>query len=42
MMGLAIFVVILAIPTGIGVWLAERVDRPRRRALRQASLQPAE
>jgi len=42
MIGLVIFVVILAIPTGIGVWLAERVDRPRRRAIREASLQPAE
>jgi len=42
MMGLAIFAVILAIPTCIGVWLAERVDRPRRRALREASLHPAE
>ena len=38
----AVFVVILAIPTGIGVWLAERVDRPRRRAMRQAGMQPAE
>lgn len=42
MMGLAIFAVILAIPTGIGVWLAERVDRPRRRAMRQAAVQPAD
>jgi len=42
MIGLAIFVVILAVPTGLGVWLAERVDRPRRRAMRDASLQPAE
>ena len=42
MIGIAIFAVVLAIPTGIGVWLAERVDRPRRRAMRQASLQPAE
>lgn len=42
MMGLAIFAVILAVPTGIGVWLAERVDRPRRRAMREANLQPAE
>ena len=42
MIGLAIFVVILAIPTGVGVWLAERVDRPRRRAMREAVIQPAE
>jgi hypothetical protein len=42
MMGLAIFAAILAVPTGIGVWLAERVDRPRRRAMREANLQPAE
>ncbi len=42
MIGLAIFAVIVAIPTGIGVWLAERVDRPRRRAMREARVQPAE
>ena len=37
-----VFVVILAIPTGIAVWLTERVDRPRRRAMREAQIQPAE
>ena len=44
MFGLAIFIAILAIPTGIGVWLAERVDRPRRRAMREnaAAMLPAE
>lgn len=43
MIGIAIFIVILAIPTGIGVWLAERVDRPRRRAMRDAAaILPAE
>jgi hypothetical protein len=31
MIGLIIFAVALAIATGIGVYLAERVDRPRRR-----------
>jgi len=41
-MGLLIFTVILAIPTGIAVWLAERVDRPRRAAMRDAQIQPAE
>ena len=42
MIGLVIFAVILAIPTGVGVWLTERVDRPRRRAMRDAQVQPAE
>jgi hypothetical protein len=41
-MGILIFLVILAIPTGIAVWLTERVDRPRRRAMRDALIQPAE
>ncbi|MDB5681932.1 MAG: hypothetical protein JWO16_1737 [Sphingomonas bacterium] len=41
-MGLIIFIVIIAIPTGIAVWLTERVDRPRRRAMREAQAQPAE
>ena len=40
-MGMLIFTVIVAIPTGIAAWLAERVDRPRRRAMRDAA-QPAE
>jgi hypothetical protein len=42
-MGIVIFLAILAIPTGIAVWLTERVDRPRRRAMREEALiQPAE
>lgn len=42
MIGLIIFAAIVAVPTGIAVWLAERVDRPRRRAMRDAQVQPAE
>ncbi|MDB5678065.1 hypothetical protein [Sphingomonas bacterium] len=41
-MGLIIFIAVIAIPTGIAVWLTERVDRPRRRAMREAQIQPAE
>jgi len=41
-MAMLILVVALAIPAGIGVWLTERVDRPRRRAMREAQVQPAE
>lgn len=41
-MGLLIFTAIIAIPTGIAVWLTERVDRPRRAAMRDAQIQPAE
>ena len=41
-MGILVFIVVLAIPTGIAVWLTERVDRPRRRAMREAQVQPAE
>ncbi|MEO5937566.1 MAG: hypothetical protein ABIQ43_00995 [Sphingomonas sp.] len=41
-MGLIIFTVVIAIPTGIAVWLTERVDRPRRQAMRDAQIQPAE
>jgi hypothetical protein len=39
-----VFFVILAVITAIAVWLSERVDRPRRRAARDAAreLQPAE
>jgi len=42
MMVLLVTTVIIAIPTGIAVWLTERVDRPRRRAMREAQIQPAE
>jgi hypothetical protein len=36
-------VAVLAVPTAIGVWLAEKRDRPRRRALKLAErVQPAE
>lgn len=41
-MFLVIFTIIIAIPTGIAVWLTERVDRPRRAAMRDAQIQPAE
>jgi len=41
-MGLIIITAIIAIPAGIAVWLTERVDRPRRRAMREAQIQPAE
>lgn len=41
-MAFLIFVAILAVPTGLAVWLTERVDRPRRRAMREAQVQPAE
>jgi hypothetical protein len=42
MIGLIIFAVALATATGIGVYFAERVDRPRRRAMHEARLRPAE
>ena len=42
MMVLLVTTVIIAIPTSIAVWLTERVDRPRRRAMREAQVQPAE
>jgi hypothetical protein len=42
MIGLIIFAVALAAATGIGVYFAERVDRPRRRAMHEARLRPAE
>lgn len=39
-------VIVLAVPTAIAVWLTERVDRPRRAAMRladrQRHIQPAE
>ena len=41
-MGIVIMIAIIAVPTGIAVWLSERVDRPRRRAMRDAQIQPAE
>jgi len=38
-----IVIAVLAVPTAIACWLAERVDRPIRRALREAEMvQPAE
>ena len=42
MIGLMIFEMVIAIAAGIGVWFAERVDRPRRRAMRDARGRPAE
>lgn len=36
-------VLVLAVPTAIAIWLTERVDRPRRRAMRlEQQVQPAE
>ncbi|WP_294056046.1 hypothetical protein [Sphingomonas sp.] len=36
-------VAVLAVPTAIGVWLAEKRDRPRRRAMQATDrVQPAE
>jgi hypothetical protein len=38
-----IMLIVLAVPTAIAVVLTERVDRPRRRAMREAQMvQPAE
>ena len=37
-----IFCTVMAAVAGIGCFLTERVDRPRRRALRAAQSQPAE
>jgi hypothetical protein len=34
-----IVIAVLAVPTAIAIWLTERVDRPRRRAMRLAELQ---
>ena len=42
MIGFVIVAVAIAIAAGIGVWLTERVDRPRRRAMHDARVQPAE
>ena len=37
-----IFFTVMAAVAGVGCFLTERVDRPRRRALREAQMQPAE
>ena len=37
-----VFVAVMAAITGVGVYLSERVDRPRRRAMRLAAQTPAE
>ena len=37
-----VFVAVMAAITGVGVYLSERVDRPRRRAMRLADATPAE
>lgn len=37
-----IFLTVMAAVAGIGCLLTERVDRPRRRAAREAALHPAE
>jgi hypothetical protein len=37
-----IFIAVMAVVAGIGVYLTERVDRPRRRAMRLAAETPAE
>ncbi len=36
-----IVIAILAVPTAIAIWLTERIDRPRRREMRQAKIQQA-
>jgi HAMP domain-containing protein len=41
-MGMIIFAAIIAVPAAIAVWLTERVDRPRRAAMRDAQVHPAE
>jgi hypothetical protein len=38
---LVMFIVMTAV-AGVGCYLTERVDGPRRRALREAQMQPAE
>ncbi len=35
MIGLVVLTIIVVVPTALGVWLAERVDRPRRAAMRE-------
>lgn len=37
-----VFLIAMAAVAGVGCFLTERVDRPRRRALRDAQMQPAE
>ena len=37
-----VFCIVMAAVAGVGCYLTERVDRPRRRAARLAALQPAE
>jgi len=37
-----IFCIVMAAVAGVGCFLTERVDRPRRRAEAEAALQPAE
>ncbi len=37
-----VFCIVMAAVAGVGCFLTERVDRPRRRALRIAEMQPAE
>ncbi len=37
-----VFCIVMATVAGVGCFLTERVDRPRRRALKAAQMQPAE
>ena len=37
-----VFCIVMVAVAGVGCFLTERVDRPRRRALRDAQIQPAE
>jgi hypothetical protein len=37
-----IFIAVMVAVAGVGCFISERIDRPRRRAAREAALQPAE
>lgn len=37
-----VFCIVITAVAGVGCYLSERVDRPRRAALRAAQMQPAE
>lgn len=37
-----VFCIVMAAVAGVGCFLTERVDRPRRREAREAALHPAE
>ncbi len=37
-----VFCIVMAAVAGVGCYVSERIDRPRRRVLRDAQMQPAE